>query len=68
VKEKALILCLALLGILGVTYGMATKDHLVFIVGLVGVIAGYLMVRRKLKAYISERYPSEESKKNIPKT
>jgi hypothetical protein len=67
-KEKGIILSLCLLGILGMTYGMATKDHLVFIAGLVAVIAGYLMVRRKLKAYIREKYPPGEGRKNTRKT
>jgi inner membrane protein involved in colicin E2 resistance len=62
-KEKALILGVCLLGILGVCYGMANKDHPAFIAGLVAVVAGYLMIRRKLKAYIRERYPSEENRK-----
>jgi hypothetical protein len=63
-KENALILCLALVGILGVGYGMATWNHPVFIAGLVAVVAGYLMFRKKLKVHIKENYPSEEAKKN----
>ena len=39
-KEKALILVVCLFGILGVSYGMMNKDHLVFIAGLVFVVAG----------------------------
>jgi NaMN:DMB phosphoribosyltransferase len=61
VKEKALILVVCLLGIFGVCYGMANKDHPVFIAGLVAVVAGYLMIRKKLKAHIREKYPSEKS-------
>jgi NaMN:DMB phosphoribosyltransferase len=61
VKEKALILVVCLLGILGVCYGMANKDHPVFIAGLVAVVAGYLMIRKRLKARIREKYPSEKS-------
>jgi hypothetical protein len=53
-KEKALILVVCLFGILGVSYGMMNKDHLVFIAGLVFVVAGYLMIRQKLKEYIRE--------------
>ena len=60
-KEKALILIVCLLGILGVCYGMANKDHPAFIAGLVAVVAGYLMIRKKLKAHIREKYPSEEN-------
>jgi uncharacterized membrane protein YfcA len=59
-KEKILILIVCLFGILGVSYGMVNKDHLVFVVGLVLVAAGYLMFRKRLKAYIREKYPSEK--------
>ena len=56
--EKTLILVVCLLGILGVCYGMVNKDHPIFIAGLVFVVAGYLMIRRKLKAHIREKYVS----------
>jgi hypothetical protein len=62
-KEKAFIFVLCLLGVLGVCYGMANKNHPVFIAGLVLVVAGYLMIRRKLKAYIREKYSSEQDQK-----
>jgi len=58
--EKAFILVVCLFGILGVGYGMMNKNHTVFIAGLVFVIAGYLMIRKKLKEYIREKYPSSE--------
>jgi hypothetical protein len=67
-KEKAFILLLCLLGILGVCYGMVNKNHPVFIAGLVLVVAGYLMVRRKLKAHIREKYPSEKEQKRTSGT
>ena len=60
-KEKALILGVCLLGIFGVCYGMVNKDHPAFIAGLVAVVAGYLMIRKKLKAHIREKYPSEKN-------
>jgi len=62
-KEKALILLVCLLGILGVCYGMVNKDHPIFIAGLVSVVAGYLMIRRKLKAHIREKYVSENDRR-----
>ena len=62
-KEKALILLVCLLGILGVCYGMVNKDHPIFIAGLVFVVAGYLMIRRKLKAHIREKYVSENDRR-----
>ena len=62
-REKVLIVAVCLLGILGVCYGMVNKNHPVFIVGLVAVVAGYLMIRKRLKALIREKYPSEKSQK-----
>jgi hypothetical protein len=62
-KEKVFTLLLCFLGIVGVVYGMLNRNHPVFIAGLVFVATGYLMIRRKLKAYIRERYPSEENRK-----
>ena len=65
-KGKALILVVCLFGILGVSYGMMNKDHLVFIAGLVFVVAGYLMIRKKLKEYIREKYHSEDDRGRTP--
>jgi len=62
-KEKALILLVCLFGILGVCYGMVNKDHPIFIAGLAFVVAGYLMIRRKLKAHIREKYVSENDRR-----
>lgn len=59
-KEKAFILAVNLLGVSAVCYGMVTKDHPVFVVGLALVVAGYLMIRNKLKAHIRDKYPSEK--------
>ena len=60
--EKTLILVVCLLGIMGVCYGMVNEDHPVFIAGLVFVVAGYLMIRKKLKAHIREKYVSENDR------
>jgi hypothetical protein len=65
-KEKALILVVCLFGIVGVSYGMMNKDHLFFIAGLVFVVAGYLMIRKKLKEYIREKYHSEDDRGRTP--
>lgn len=65
-KGKALILVVCLFGILGVSYGMMNKNHLVFIAGLVFVVAGYLMIRKKLKEYIREKYHSEDDRGRTP--
>jgi len=54
-KKKTLIAFLCGLGIGGVAYGMATKNHPVFITGLVFAVAGYLLIRRRLKASIQKQ-------------
>ena len=58
-SEKTLILVVCALGIAGVFYGLLKKDHVFFVAGLVFVIAGYLMFRKKLKSYLREKYLSE---------
>jgi hypothetical protein len=63
VREKVVILSVCLLGVLGVCYGMVNRNHPVFIAGLVAVVAGYLMIRKRLKAHIREKYPPEKSQK-----
>jgi len=62
-KEKVLFAGTCVLGILGVCYGMVNKDHPVFIAGLVFVVAGYLMIRKKLKAHIRQKYLSENDRR-----
>jgi hypothetical protein len=49
-KEKVGIPILCAFGISAVAYGMVKENNLVFLVGLVFVIAGYLLIRGKLKA------------------
>ena len=53
--EKAVIATACVLGISGVAYGMAEKNDPVFIVGLLFVIAGYLLIRRKLKDRVQDK-------------
>ncbi len=67
-KEKVFTFLICVLGVLGVCYGMVNKNHPVFIAGLVFVVAGYLMTRKKLKAHIREKYPSEDDPKRTPGT
>ena len=59
-NEKALVAALCLLGIVGVCYGLYKRDHVVFITGLVILIAGYLLFRKKLKAYYREKFFSQD--------
>jgi len=55
VRQKALILIICAIGIVAVSYGMAKGNNAVFIVGIVFVIAGYLLIRRRIKEHIRER-------------
>jgi hypothetical protein len=48
-KEKSLIVLTCLAGIGAVGYGMATENDPIFVVGILLVIAGYLLIRRKVK-------------------
>jgi uncharacterized membrane protein HdeD (DUF308 family) len=49
-NEKTLIIFICVFGILVVGYGMATENDLVFVVGILLVIGGYLLIRGRLKA------------------
>jgi len=55
VRQKALILIICAIGIVAVSYGMAKGNNAVFIVGIVFVIGGYLIIRRRIKEHIRER-------------
>jgi len=54
-KEKVLIILLCVIGLTAVCYGMARDNNWVFVIGLMLVVGGYLMIRKRLKASISER-------------
>jgi hypothetical protein len=54
-KEKALTLGLCLAGVLAVAYGMIRQNHVVFIIGLLLVIAGYLLIRKRLKESLRDK-------------
>jgi hypothetical protein len=53
--EKILIVTACVLGISGVAYGVAGQNDPVFIAGLFLVIAGYLLIRRKLKGRVQDK-------------
>jgi LPXTG-motif cell wall-anchored protein len=55
VRQKALILIICAIGIVAVSYGMAKGNNAVFIVGIVFVIGGYLIIRKRIKEHIRER-------------
>jgi uncharacterized membrane protein len=54
VRQKALILIICAIGIVAVSYGVAKDADAVFIIGIVFVIAGYLLIRRRIKEHIKD--------------
>ncbi|NNG06488.1 MAG: hypothetical protein HKM90_02045 [Desulfobacteraceae bacterium] len=54
-KEKSLIVCLCVFGLLAISYGMFKENDMVFVIGVLFVIGGYLLIRRKLKESIKKR-------------
>jgi len=48
-KEKIITISLCVIGVSAVVYGMTRHNNPVFIIGILFVIAGYLMIRKKLK-------------------
>jgi hypothetical protein len=54
-REKLVIFLLCMIGVLGVAYGMTFKNDPVFVVGLIFVIAGYWLIRKKLKGTLRKR-------------
>ena len=54
-KHKALILIICAIGIVAVSYGMAKDDNVIFVLGIVFIIGGYLLIRKRIKEHIRER-------------
>jgi 4-amino-4-deoxy-L-arabinose transferase-like glycosyltransferase len=54
-QEKAVMTGLAILGCLLTGYGMIEKNNVVFVIGLLGVVAAYLMFRRRWKEAIKRK-------------
>jgi LPXTG-motif cell wall-anchored protein len=52
--EKSIIVFLCAIGMTCIVYGMGKENNIVFIVGLLLVIAGYLLIRRKLKKSVQK--------------
>lgn len=52
-QNKTLIILVCMVGILAVSYGMVKDDDVVFIIGIILIIGGYLLIRRRNKTYIS---------------
>jgi len=45
-KSSTLLICM--IGISAVAYGMLKDNNLIFIIGMLCVIGGYLLIRRKI--------------------
>jgi general stress protein CsbA len=54
-KEKAYIIILCVVGLVAVSYGMITHNNVIFIIGIIFVIAGYLIIRIRIKKLIREK-------------
>lgn len=54
-REKALIVCVCVCGVLAVCYGMIKENNAVFILGILFVVGGYLLIRRKLKESMGKK-------------
>ncbi|MGD8229459.1 MAG: LPXTG cell wall anchor domain-containing protein [Desulfobacteraceae bacterium] len=54
-REKAFTVCVCVFGVLAVSYGMIEENNAIFIIGLLFIIGGYLLIRRKLKESIRKR-------------
>ena len=54
-RKRILIIALCLIGIISVGYGMIMGSDGFFVLGITCVIAGYLLIRRKLKESIREK-------------
>ena len=52
--KTTLISVIGVIGIAAVLYGMLSNNDLIFIVGLVFVIGGYLLIRRIIKEYVKK--------------
>lgn len=47
--EKMIAVIICILGVSSVAYGMSEDNNVVFVAGLLFIVGGYLMIRRKLK-------------------
>ncbi len=53
--NKNLIILICMIGVVAVSYGMLTDNTLIFIIGLICILAGYLLIRRKIKESIRNK-------------
>ncbi len=53
--ERGLTVFLCLVGVLCVSYGMMNPNNVIFIIGIMCIIGGYILIRKNLKASIEEK-------------
>ena len=54
-KEKIFVVVICVVGILMLSYGLYKHDNFVFFCGLVFVVGGYLLIRKKLKEAMANK-------------
>jgi uncharacterized membrane protein len=54
-NTKILTIFLCVIGLSSVCYGMVKDNDILFIVGILFVIAGYIMIRKRLKAAMQNK-------------
>jgi len=47
--NKTLIILICMIGVVAVSYGMLKDNTIIFIIGLICILTGYLLIRRKIK-------------------
>ena len=52
-KKKPFVIIMCLVGIVAVSFGMVKDNDVVFIIGIILIIGGYLLIRRRIKEHIS---------------
>ena len=50
--NKTWIIVICLIGVVAVSYGMLADNAPIFIIGLICILTGYLLIRRKIKESI----------------
>ncbi len=48
-KKKPLTILICMIGVSTVAYGMLKGNNLIFIIGMLFVIGGYVLIRRKIQ-------------------
>jgi len=54
-QQKIITASFCIIGISAIAYGMIKKNNPIFLIGIAFVIAGYLMIRKKLKESIQNK-------------